>query len=310
MKRMVKLIVTLSPIAVLYPLLLLSSNGRKNDASQNQDAHIVVNAILGDTKDNSRETGIKGWYYRVCLACVESSGACVIKCMQWAGSRPDLFGHEFCSIFSKLQDQTRPHSWSHTEQLLSHSYGPNWHEKVQIPSQQSAIIGSGCIGQVYRGNVKLSDNTWKEVAIKVLHPCVEDDVQADLDLMRLSVRYMDYITPLFPGIKKLKWLNLEGIVEELAQLLELQMDLRYEAKNLQTFRKNFQNNSKIMFPQLIKGYEPTRQVLIEEFCNGIPILQFCRQNFTDHPEVLSDLCHIAIEAVCQMIFLDNFVHGK
>jgi hypothetical protein len=47
-------------------------------------------------------------------------------------------------------------------------------------------------------------------------------------------------------------------------------------------------------------------VLVETFCEGRPIMDFVRNN-TENQSVLRELCTYAIEAVCQMIFLDNFV---
>jgi hypothetical protein len=60
--------------------------------------------------------------------------------------------------------------------------------------------------------------------------------------------------------------------------------------------------------QLIDVYKPTKSLLVEEFCEGVPIMEFIRNNNEDR-EFLSTMCRGAIYAVCQMIFLDNFVHG-
>jgi ABC1 atypical kinase-like domain len=344
LKRIIKLTITLSPIVVLYPFFLLGRyrrNKNKQKQIQNDDSalttttttttenndvinHSILCRIQAEEDEMMMKNEWNHWYYQVCLYCVECSGACVIKLMQWASSRPDLFGNDFCSIFHKLQDNTIPHSWQHTEQLLIQYYGPNYHEFIQIPKQQKSIIGSGCIGQVYHGKVLVpassllssndvvssqptldpvhddsnkNDNTmvWQDVAIKVLHPTVEDDIAADLDLLRSMVSYLDgfpfcYIQEL----QKLKWLNLYGIVNELSRLLQLQMDLRNEGKNLLQFHHNFQNNPSIVFPQLIPSYPPQKHILIEEFCQDcIPILQYCRDNYQTNAKQLSTLCTIA-----------------
>jgi aarF domain-containing kinase len=42
--------------------------------------------------------------------------------------------------------------------------------------------------------------------------------------------------------------------------------------------------------------------------SGTPVLKYCRDHRHDR-SVLSKLCYHGIRAVCQMIFLDNFVHG-
>ena len=56
-------------------------------------------------------------------------------------------------------------------------------------------------------------------------------------------------------------------------------------------------------------FEPHQNVLIESFCEGIPILQFAKMHENDKT-VLSKLCTLGIKTVCKMIFEDNFIHGK
>jgi aarF domain-containing kinase len=65
----------------------------------------------------------------------------------------------------------------------------------------------------------------------------------------------------------------------------------------------------VLFAQLVEGYhKPTKDVLIETFCDGVPILQFARDN-QDDPVLLQKICRIGIRAICKMIFEDNFLHG-
>jgi aarF domain-containing kinase len=289
--RLVKLAFTLAPVVAFYPLLMLT---HKRDTSQD-----AQNIILAQDADVG---GALGWYLRLCLHCVELSGAAVIKFMQWAGSRPDLFGHDFCSVFSQLQDDTTPHSWKHSVKVLEEAFGSDWKTKIQL----FEVLGSGCIGQVYRGQVVQDDNSPREVAVKVLHPNVEEDIDADLDLMRVSVRALNWVP--FGMFSNLKWLNLEGVVEEFASLLKEQLDLRKESANLERFNKNFAGDPSIVFPELITGYSPSKHVLVETFCPGVPVLQFAREHQDDRA-LLHKLCKTAVRAVCKMIFLDNFMHG-
>jgi aarF domain-containing kinase len=102
---------------------------------------------------------------------------------------------------------------------------------------------------------------------------------------------------------------LEGAVEEFAKMLKLQLDLRTEAHSLERFNKNFKGNKHVMFPKLIRRYPATEDVLVETFCKGIPVLEYAK-NFRNEKETLRELCFIGIEAVCKMIFLDNFMHGE
>ena len=283
--RLLRLSITLAPIWCFFPLFWLV----KPDTVDVDTHELVLD------EDESKRNPLLAWYYRLCLGCVERSGAAVIKLMQWAGSRPDLFGHDFCAVFGKLQDDTTPHSLAHTEKQLRKAFGTDWKDRIEV----GEILGSGCIGQVYRGKTPDGD-----VAVKVLHPNVDGDIEADLDLMRASVRVAEHL----PFLDGLRWLDLPGVVEEFATLLRSQLDLRNEAKNLERFNVNFRDSTSIVFPKLIEGFAPTRDVLVETFCDGEPILKFAKAN-RDNQEALSKLCFDGIEAVCQMIFLDNFMHG-
>jgi len=293
--RLVKLAFALGPVIAFYPLLVLT-----HERDTSQDAHNIVLA------HDSPPSGVLAWYLHMCLHCVEMSGAAVIKLMQWAGSRPDLFGHDFCSVFSALQDNTTPHSWKHTVKVLEEAFGPDWRTKIRLHE----ILGSGCIGQVYLGEIVLNTDVDSEqnteVAVKILHPNVEEDIDADLDLMRLAVRGLRMLP--MDVFSNLKWLNLEGVVEEFAALLKGQLDLRTEASNLERFHENFQNDPNIVFPQLVPGYTPTTHVLVETYCPGVPVLQFAREN-QHNPDLLATMCKTAVRAVCKMIFLDNYMHG-
>jgi hypothetical protein len=310
-RRLLQLSLSLAPVALLYPAYRVLS--RRSSVEEGKgDAHEV--ALGGPGGGGEGEEGRwTGWYLRMCLGCVERSGAAVIKLMQWAGSRPDLFGHPFCSVFGALQDRARPHSWRHTDRAMARSFGPDWRRRIEL----GEILGSGCIGQVYRGWVRVAPRGGdgavgggggeaREVAVKVLHPSVEDDIDADLDLLRFAVKVVDALP--FGWLKGLYWMNLPGIVDEFAGMLKLQLDLRNEAANLQRFNANFSGDPSVAFPSLVEGYRPTREVLVESYCDGVPVLHFARQN-RDNPELLRRLCLTAIRAVCKMIFLDNFMHG-
>jgi len=282
--RLVKLSFALAPIALLYPI---QSMLRKD---KDVDAHEFVLRAAAEAEPS----GLFLWYLNMCLASVEWSGAAVIKLMQWAGSRPDLFGHEFCSIFSRLQDNTSPHAWKHTSAKMEEAFGKDWGNRIELKE----LLGSGCIGQVYKGILL---DTKEEVAVKIMHPNVRQDIDTDLDLMRLAAY-------LGSKLGKVKFLNLQGAVEEFAGMLKLQLDLRTEAENLDRFNVNFKDDKDVVFPKLIPGFRTTKDVLVESFCAGIPVLQYARLNHDDQ-ETLTKLCVVGIRAVCKMIFFDNFLHG-
>lgn len=159
-KRFIKLFITLTPVAALYPIQKLLKSTKSSD-DDNAPGVVVM--------DTNEVDGPLGWYLNMCLYCVECSGAAVVKLMQWAGSRPDLFGREFCAVFSRLQDDTTPHSWRHTERVMKEAYGNDWKDKIRL----GKVIGSGCIGQVYDGMLKDADGNEQRVAVKGSYETLE-----------------------------------------------------------------------------------------------------------------------------------------
>jgi predicted unusual protein kinase regulating ubiquinone biosynthesis (AarF/ABC1/UbiB family) len=82
----------------------------------------------------------------------------------------------------------------------------------------------------------------------VMHPNVEEDIAADLDLMRLVVKIIDNLP--FQLFQTMKWLNFPGMVEEIAEMLQIQLDMRQEAIHLVHFNENFKSNNDVIFPKV------------------------------------------------------------
>nr|XP_016800953.3 uncharacterized aarF domain-containing protein kinase 2 isoform X4 [Pan troglodytes] len=95
------------------------------------------------------------------------------------------------------------------------------------------------------------------VAVKVLHPGLLAQVHMDLLLMKIGSRVLG----LLPGIK---WLSLPEIVEEFEKLMVQQIDLHYEAQNLEHFQVNFRNVKAVKFPTPLRPFV-TREVLVETY---------------------------------------------
>jgi len=106
------------------------------------------------------------------------------------------------------------------------------------------------------------------------------------------------------------WLNAVGMVEEFGSLLEGQLDLREEAANLVRFNENFKTHQfGVRFPRSIEGFtdRPSKNVLIEEFIEGVPVMQWADTH--DDQTLREQMSRRGIQAVCKMIFQDNFLHG-
>nr|XP_028602508.1 uncharacterized aarF domain-containing protein kinase 2 isoform X1 [Podarcis muralis] len=137
------------------------------------------------------------------------------------------------------------------------------------------------------------------VAIKVLHPGLADQVQMDLFLMKTGSRLLE----LLPGVK---WLSLTEIVEEFEKLMIQQIDLRYEARNLERFRLNFQAVDYVKFPVPLRPFV-TRNILVETYEESTPIAQYLQTEATK--ELRWKIAQMGMDMILKMVFVDNFVHA-
>ena len=243
---------------------------------------------------------------------VEKAGPTFIKLIQWATTRNDLFSAEFVEHFSRLQDNTRGHSWKETEKLLKDSYGLNYNEIFEFESdnevrQNGKImpIGSGCIAQVYKARLKKGAGllpAGSEVAIKVTHPNILHKVCVDFYILNKITSAIEAVPYL-----NLDYLSMRDSVQQFRDIMLPQLDLRVEAKNLKRFRRDFSDDPQIDFPRPVM-HLTTEKVLVESFVHGEPILNFCDEGRKPSKD-REELAKLGLETVMKMIFLHDFVHG-
>lgn len=136
------------------------------------------------------------------------------------------------------------------------------------------------------------------VAIKVLHPKVERIVRRDLQIM-------SFFASVLNAIPTIEWLSLPDEVVQFGEMMRLQLDLRIESANLSMFRKNFKDRTTAWFPYPYSDYT-TRQVLVEEFAQGIPLSHFLEDGGGIFQQEIADE---GLDAFLHMLLIDNFVHA-
>ncbi|KAH6617668.1 hypothetical protein B0J18DRAFT_412146 [Chaetomium sp. MPI-SDFR-AT-0129] len=279
-------------------------------------------------RDNERTGSL--WWYGFLVQSMEWAGPAFIKLGQWAASRSDIFPNELCEIMSKLHANAPAHSLRATKRIVREAFGGREFEDI-FEEFDEIPLGVGAIAQVYKAKLKpglalsgdpdvveehsdIRHNVRKNVdtvlkstpkrvpssyvAIKVQHPCVERTVRRDLRIMRFFASVLNVI----PTIE---WLSLPDEVEQFGEMMKLQLDLRIEAANLSRFRKNFKDRTTAWFPFPYTEF-CTRNVLIEEFANGIPLADFLNNGGGVFQH---DIASEGLDAFLRMLLLDNFVHA-
>ncbi|KAF9116578.1 hypothetical protein BGX27_001434 [Mortierella sp. AM989] len=287
------------------------------------------------TKELDDERSGAIWWYSLLVRHMEMAGPTFIKLSQWAASRTDIFPKQMCEMLSKLHNQVDPHSIEHTRRTIEAAFGGRklediFDEFIETP------LGIGAIAQVYRGRLKpgialhfepdekpdkSSDESVMakltsvtsvatesgskkekklktEVAIKVLHPKVARTVERDLAIM-------GFFAKLINCIPNMNWISLPDQVAMFGEMMQEQLDLRIEAKNLETFQNNFRDRYTVTFPTPLIQFA-TREMLIEEFVDALPLKAYLQRGAGPFDLKIAD---IGLDGFLRMLIFDNFVHA-
>ena len=91
---------------------------------------------------------------------------------------------------------------------------------------------------------------------------------------------------LVPGVQ---WLSLPEEVEVFGRMMNEQLDLRNEGRNLMEFDKRFSGRRlPVMFPRPLEVWS-TRDVLVEEYQNALPLEEFLRNGAGPYNDTLAEV---------------------
>ncbi|KAL3706698.1 hypothetical protein TMatcc_007711 [Talaromyces marneffei ATCC 18224] len=270
------------------------------------------------------------WWFDFLVKSMERAGPAFIKACQWAASRTDIFPPELCARMSSLHSHAPAHSLHATKRILCKAFNGLPFDEI-FEEFQEEPLGVGAIAQVYKAKLKpdiaaqyqeelqdipkdLAARVRKNVdvlvksspqrvpssyvAIKVLHPRVDVTVRRDLNIMNIFAHIIN-------AIPTMEWLSLPDEVEQFGEMMKLQLDLRIEATNLVIFREHFKSRTTAWFPYPYTEYT-TREVLVEEFAQGIPLSVFLEKGGGVYQEEIADE---GLDAFLHMLLIDNFVHA-
>lgn len=213
---------------------------------------------------------------------------------QWLSTRQDTFPKDVCRRLAQLHAFTRKRPVRYGDDALGVAFGETWPEFLQL---EDGPLASGCVASVYKGRIVAGENTGRQVAVKILHGDVKETVELDLELLRAAASFAEMLPFL-----RLHWLSLSEMVDEFASLMEMQLDLRKEAANLERFANDFKDDASVVFPQPVHPWI-TANVLLEDWVTAEPV-----SKFFDHG-MSKKLAEIGLQAFLKMVFITNFVHG-
>ena len=230
---------------------------------------------------------------RIRLA-LEELGPIFVKFGQAISTRRDLLPPDIADELAKLQDAVPPFPAEQAIGILNEAYRRNVDEVFERFDVEPLAAAS--IAQVH--TAKLHDGG--EVIVKVLRPGVQQQIERDLEVMRmlagLADRYWEH------G-KRLKPLE---VVNEYEHTIIDELDLMREAANAAQLRRNFEDSDMLYVPDIYWDYcRP--EVLVQERIYGTPIsdMEALRKAGTN----IQVLAENGVEIFFTQVFRHNFFHA-
>jgi len=221
-------------------------------------------------------------------------GPSFIKLGQILSTRADLLGDEITADLARLQDSLPPFPGSEARRLIEAEF------RQPLAALYAAFdetpVAAASIAQVHFA--RTSDG--RDVAVKVLRPGIAAAFASDIDLFLWLANFIERTRP---GLRRLKPV---AVVETLAQSVQLEMDLRFEAAAASELAENFAGDENFRVPA-VDWLRTGRTVLTIERVGGIRV---------DDPDAIraagfpvENLLRNAANAFFKQVFRDGFFHA-
>ncbi|MBU2625021.1 MAG: AarF/ABC1/UbiB kinase family protein, partial [candidate division Zixibacteria bacterium] len=225
---------------------------------------------------------------------MEELGPSFIKFGQMLASRPFLIPVELTAELVKLQDAVAPCEYDLIQKTVEEELGKPILELFSEFAREP--VASASLAQVHIART----HDGKPVAVKVLRPGVEQMLRIDMDILRDVAGLLEKYVPESRQYKPTE------LVDELARATRREVDLYYEARNIEVFGINFAEDDRIEIPTVHWEYCSTR-VLTTSVVDGIKVSMIDDLKRAGHDLPL--LAKQGAQIVFKMIFEDRFFHA-
>jgi len=221
-------------------------------------------------------------------------GPTFIKLAQVFATRADILPEPYLSAIATLTDQVPPLPPGVAERVVREELG---RDVGQVFGRfEPEPLAAASLGQVHRASY-----AGREVVVKVLRPGVEELVAEDLDV---SFRILFLLNLLFPNHHTRA---ITAIVSEFSKRIRDELDFREEARNAGLLRRNFQNEPRVVVPEVVAELV-TRRVLVLEYVEGTRIDRLHERLAAGELD-LQRLVETVVDAYIKMMLEDGVFHA-
>jgi ubiquinone biosynthesis protein len=223
------------------------------------------------------------------------AGPSFIKLGQALSTRTDLLGEELTNDLAQLQDSLPPFPTDQARAAIEAELDQPV-DKL-FASFEDNPVAAASIAQVHFAVT----HDGRDVAVKILRPGVEEAFRKDVELFRWIAEMAERTHPQFRRLKPVE------SIETLAETVELEMDLRFEAAAAAELAENFEGDTTFKIPEVDWPLTAKRVLTTERLQGIIPM--------DDRDAIIEagfdpiDIITKAAAASFNQVFRDGFFHA-
>ncbi|MGZ4402942.1 MAG: ABC1 kinase family protein [Gaiellaceae bacterium] len=225
---------------------------------------------------------------------LDELGPTFVKFGQLLSTRPDVLPPDIINELRGLQDDVRPFPIADVEKVIEEDLGLTIGQLFAEFDEKP--IAAASIGQVHRATLP----NGKEVAVKVQRPGAPRQIEADVALLYQAAKIAK------ERVRALDFIDAHQLVDEFARSIRQELDYRLEARNADTFHRNFAGHPHVRVPRVYWTYTRSR-VLTLEWLDGIQVADVDAEHWS--LEDRRDIAYLMTETWMTMIFRHGFFHG-
>src|SRR6266852_1644033 len=225
---------------------------------------------------------------------LDELGPTFVKFGQLLSTRPDVVPPDIIAELRGLQDDVRPFPFEQAERVIEEDLGLSV-DKLFLDFEDRPVAAAS-IGQVHRATLP----NGRQVAVKVQRPGAPRQIEADLTLLYQAARLVK------ERVHALDFIDARALIDEFAREIRQELDYRLEARNAQTFHRNFAADPHVHVPKVYWQYTRAR-VLTLEWLDGTHVRDVDVTPLT--LDERRDLAYLIAETWMTMIFRHGFFHG-
>ena len=226
---------------------------------------------------------------------LESLGPMFIKFGQLLSTRSDVVPAEIIGFLNTLTDQCKPFPASDARRIIENSLNISLEDVFK--NFEETPLAAASLAQVHRAQLI---NSSEQIVIKVLRPGIHQKVHRNIGVIKIAGSLVNMF------YKESHRLKLKEVIGDYERTIKQELDLKVEAANTSTTRKNFSDSDLLYIPKVYWDHTAVDVLTLEEI-DGLACTDTSSMDKLGIDRKV--LAENGVKIFLDQVFRDNFFHA-